>query len=618
MTTSASPGASGASLATPSSSPCASPRARRPARGLGGERLRAERGEGVPGDGFPRVGVFGDESSRAAVLGDERPRERASVRGAREVGHAQAFDAARAPRVAPRAAAQPERGADRLGGHHAPRRAVSLRRFVPAGAPRVPRVPREVPLDLCGGASERVGQRRTRRLRSDQLRVRPQVPRAAGPGAEGAPVLENRVGEARDPSLPRTRTVAGVRRRIPTPQLRLAPRQLHAQQIRASPRGFRAALRVRRGPERGDQRAPGRERRVYGARVQARRRDARRERLGARTAGGVAGGGVRVAAREGASCQRRRCTHHRRACAGHRYVQRGAHGLPVIGRALQDRAPVLHGARRVRRAQNRGLRGAQPVSLGGHGHALYAQGAFQELERLFALPTLTQNARVHQARLAVAHRATRLELRAHRRRQLHERGVARGSVGVAGGGVAVPRLEQSAADGPHDVLRVVAQSVQLHRARLLLDERPAARVRLEQRPQVLRVARLRLGGGFEHGHRLLRPSRVLVEKRQRVQHGIVPRAFQSHGLAQVHSLVVPAHALQNDPLQHASDLHRGELAQQLAIDGLQRRFVVSAVDHLVDGLELAVEGHGVHLLGAPRGLRLAHLADRGGRRRRPR
>ena len=144
-------------------------------------------------------------------------------------------------------------------------------------------------------------------------------------------------------------------------------------------------------------------------------------------------------------------------------------------------------------------------------------------------------------------RATRLELRAHRRRQLHERGVARGSVGVAGGGVAVPRLEQSAADGPHDVLRVVAQSVQLHRARLLLDERPAARGRLEQRPQVLRVARLRLGGGFEHGHRLLRPSRVLVEKRQRVQHGIVPRAFQSHGLAQVHSLVVPAHALRGVP-----------------------------------------------------------------------
>ena len=495
---------------------------------------------------------------------------------------------------------------------------AASRGFAPPPVPprRGSRGSREVPLDLCGGASGASD----RDARDDSECPAPRT--AAGPARSWSrrrrrASTENRVGEARDPSLPRTRPSPasgdGSQRRSCVSRHASSTRSRYAPSPRLSRRPSRPPRPRARRPARARPRATRPRRAGQGPPP---RRATRAP--GARTAGGVAGGGVRVAAREGASCQRRRCTHHRRACAGHRYVQRGAHGLPVIGRALQDRAPVLHGARRVRRAQNRGLRGAQPVSLGGHGHALYAQGAFQELERLFALPTLTQNARVHQARLAVAHRATRLELRAHRRRQLHERGVARGSVGVAGGGVAVPRLEQSAADGPHDVLRVVAQSVQLHRARLLLDERPAARVRLEQRPQVLRVARLRLGGGFEHGHRLLRPSRVLVEKRQRVQHGIVPRAFQSHGLAQVHSLVVPAHALQNDPLQHASDLHRGELAQQLAIDGLQRRFVVSAVDHLVDGLELAVEGHVVHLLGAPRGLRLAHLADRGGRRRRPR
>ena len=402
------------------------PPARRPARGLGGERRRRARRR-RPRGRFPRVGV-GDESSRAAVLGDERPRERASVRGAREVGHAQAFDAARAPRVAPRAAAQPERGADRLGGHHAPRRAVSLRRSSPP-APRGSRGSRARSRSISAAARPSASDRDARDdsgATSSAYGRRSRAQLVQAPKARQYSKIASRGSGPEPPSDP---TAAGVRgygsqRRAAAPRATPAPRAADTRPLpRLSRRPSRPPRPRARRPARPAASDAGLRRAGQGPPP---RRATRAP--GARTAGGVAGGGVRVAAREGASCQRRRCTHHRRACAGHRYVQRGAHGLPVIGRALQTarQCSMARGAYGAPRTE--ACAAHSRFRSGGHGHALYAQGAFQELERLFALPTLTQNARVHQARLAVAHRATRPEPRTLPT-PADERGAARGSVG---------------------------------------------------------------------------------------------------------------------------------------------------------------------------------------------
>ena len=48
----------------------------------------------------------------------------------------------------------------------------------------------------------------------------------------------------------------------------------------------------------------------------------------------------------------------------------------------------------------------------------------------------------------------------------------------------------------------------------------------------------------------------------------VSEALRAHGLAQLATLVEAAEATEDDALEHAADLERGVLAQQIAVDGL--------------------------------------------------
>ena len=89
---------------------------------------------------------------------------------------------------------------------------------------------------------------------------------------------------------------------------------------------------------------------------------------------------------------------------------------------------------------------------------------------------------------------------------------------------------------------VVREPVQLHGALLLLDKVVGPGVRLEEERQVLGVARVPLGRAFEHLNLLLGGTDVLVEEREGVEDGIVGGSLGSDLFAEIHALVLPAHA----------------------------------------------------------------------------
>jgi len=288
---------------------------------------------------------------------------------------------------------------------------------------------------------------------------------------------------------------------------------------------------------------------------------------------------VRPGARPRASREGRRRASVPRARPGDGDVHRGAHRRPIVRGDGEYLAPSRGGDVLIPGERRR--RGAKGRAFGEHGEARVADGSVEECEGGVDIARLAEDACAHEECLAVAHGARVAEFR------------ARGG-GDADEGRDVAGLDEHGAHRPCDVLGVVGQAVELHGALLLLDVDVVAGVGGEEGLEVLDVAGLAVGGGLEGADQLGAHVVLAVVERERVEDRVVRGALRAHGLAQLATLVEAAEATEDDALEHAADLERGVLAQQIAVDGLERTLVVAGVDQLVDGLELAHHAHGVH------------------------
>ena len=274
--------------------------------------------------------------------------------------------------------------------------------------------------------------------------------------------------------------------------------------------------------------------------------------------------------------------------------------MPIVRREGQDIAPSGERGGGVADGFVRG--GDERGALGGHRDARLRRFAQEEGEDLVRARGLAEGAQVHEEGLARGHDAGGSELGAHGARELGERGI-----------VAAP--EEHRAHRPRDVVRVVREAVELHRALLLLDVRARARVAIVEGAEVLGVPRRARGRRLEHRLRLRGRADVLVVQSERVDDGVVRRTLEPDGLAQRVALRPRTGAGQDDALQDSRDLKRGVLREQIALDRAKRALVVAAVDHLVDGLQLPMQRHRHHRGGRVGGRRRILRSHRGGRGR---